>query len=118
MIVWCGRCEQHPVILAADGCDAVSWFGAMAERPWCRMCILGAMMEWPTIGVLVASPVRRRQMRDADTCSMGPSEEPCPHGTRRSRYCPLCDDDRWALRGEVLPPDANHGGDRIPGRYA
>ena len=30
-------------------------------------------------------------MRDSDTCSIGPSEEPCPHGVRRSRYCSECD---------------------------
>jgi hypothetical protein len=33
----------------------------------------------------------RRPMVDADTCSMGFSEEPCVHGTRASRYCPQCE---------------------------
>lgn len=99
MIVWCGRCDTNPVVIGPDNEPlALSWFGMAAGRPWCYLCILWAIMQWPNIGTLVAEPVHRRAMRDADTCSMGPSEEPCPHGVRRSRFCMKCDDERFFAR--------------------
>lgn len=68
MIVWCGRCDTNTVELPNGplDIDAVAWFGHTAERPWCEWCIIWAIYQWPRIGILVAQPVVKRQMRDAD----------------------------------------------------
>lgn len=127
MIVWCGRCDAEPVVLVQGEPTGLDWFGHMSERPWCVNCVRYAILGWPSIGVMVAAPVTRRQIRDADTCGMG-DERPCVHGVRAGRYCIQCDTGPGPYRrkvhagpplpGEILPPDTNHGGDRVPGRYA